>query len=352
MRERGRQTAAPTAGAAVDIDAFNASRTPVPRTAEELLILSADGKGIVMRPEALRPATAKAAARHSRTFRTRLAAGEKPARKSMATLGVVYDALPAPRRPHDVIAVPGGRRGARPPRPGQHARRKWLCGSVLAEPDEVIAQLFDHAEARDPTHARTWVVLVDGARHQLDLIRAEATHRKVKINVVHSHPNASRSCASRYGSQSGVGSSSSFNSLRSLDSSGSAPVSSRSALRLRSAQALSMAMTAGSSTWWRCGTASSAAKSKVSVWEKTVLHGGVSPKANGLRRLTAYSERYNQPEAARGHCPVGVPHRRPGWLVGVGAGHASWTPPGEVASFVRGHARRDRRRPRTSRNGP
>ncbi|SPT57079.1 ISKra4 family transposase [Actinomadura madurae] len=170
--------------AAVDIDAFNASRTPVPRTAEELLILSADAKGIVMRPEALRPATAKAAARHSRTFRTRLAAGEKPARKRMATLGVVYDALPAPRRPHDVIAVPGGRRGARPPRPGPHARRKWLCGSVIAEPDEVIAQLFDHAEARDPTHTRTWVVLVDGARHQLDLIRAEATRRKVKINVV------------------------------------------------------------------------------------------------------------------------------------------------------------------------
>lgn len=105
--------------AAVDIDAFNASRMPVPRTAEELLVLSADAKGIVMRPEALRPATAKAAAkaaaRATRTFRTRLAAGEKPARKRMATLGAVYDAVPAPRRPHDVIAVAGGRHGHRTP---------------------------------------------------------------------------------------------------------------------------------------------------------------------------------------------------------------------------------------------
>ena len=62
-----------------------------------------------MRPGALRPATAKAAARQGR-MRTRLAAGEKPNRKRMATLTCVYDAEPARRRPHDIIAPPGGRR--------------------------------------------------------------------------------------------------------------------------------------------------------------------------------------------------------------------------------------------------
>ncbi|MEV4362709.1 hypothetical protein [Nonomuraea sp. NPDC049625] len=61
--------------AAVDIDAFYQQRSPVPRTRDELLVLSCDAKGVVMRPEALRPATAKAAARATRTFRTRLAAG-------------------------------------------------------------------------------------------------------------------------------------------------------------------------------------------------------------------------------------------------------------------------------------
>lgn len=169
---------------AQDIDAFYADQTPQPRTREELLVLSFDGKGIAMRPGALRPATRKAAARAKRTFRTRLASGEKPARKRMATLAVVYDAEPAPRRPHDVIAVPGGRHGARPPRPGPSAQRKWLCGSVIDDPDTVISRVFDHAEARDPVHARSWVVLVDGARHQLDLIKAQAARRGVAVHFV------------------------------------------------------------------------------------------------------------------------------------------------------------------------
>ena len=48
-----------------------------------LLVLSADCKGIVMRPGALRAATARAAARLGK-MRTRLSAGEKPNRKRMA----------------------------------------------------------------------------------------------------------------------------------------------------------------------------------------------------------------------------------------------------------------------------
>jgi hypothetical protein len=171
------------AGAA-GIDAFCASRIPLPRTAGELLVISVDGKGIAMRPGALRQATARAAARHANTFRTRLAAGEKPCRKRMATLGVVYDAEPAPRRPHDVIAVPGGRTGDREVRAGPHASGKWLRGSVIAGPDRVIASVSGHAQARDPMHARTWVVLVDGARHQLDLIRAQAARCRVRIHIV------------------------------------------------------------------------------------------------------------------------------------------------------------------------
>ena len=136
-----------------------------------------------MRPGALRAATAKAAARLGK-MRTRLTAGEKPNRKRMATLVTVYDAEPARRRPHDVIAPPGGRHGARALRPGPKALAKWLAGSVRKDPAEVIAAAFDEAEARDPGHLRTWVVLVDGAEHQLDLIRAEAARRGATIHVV------------------------------------------------------------------------------------------------------------------------------------------------------------------------
>jgi hypothetical protein len=177
-----RQVEQAVVSAAGDIAAFCAARVPVPCTASTLLVISADSKGIVMRPGALRPATAKAAARQGK-MRTRLTAGEKPNRKRMATLACVYDAEPARRRPHDVIAPPGGRRGCRPPRPGPRARAKWLAGSVEHDPAEVIAAAFDQAGARDPGRRRTWVVLVDGAEHQLDLIRAEAARRAVTIHV-------------------------------------------------------------------------------------------------------------------------------------------------------------------------
>jgi hypothetical protein len=168
---------------AIDIPAFYAARIPEPCTPGMLLILSADGKGIVMRPGALRAATAKAAAKLGK-MRTRLTAGEKPNRKRMAALVTVYDAEPARRRPHDVIAPPGGRHGTRPLRPGPKARGKWLAGSVRKDPAEVITAMFDEAGARDPGHQRTWVVLVDGAEHQLDLIRAEAARRSVTIHLI------------------------------------------------------------------------------------------------------------------------------------------------------------------------
>jgi hypothetical protein len=178
-----RQIEQAVVSAAGDIAAFYAARVPVPATASTLLVISADAKGVVMRPGALRPATAKAAARQGR-MRTRLAAGEKPNRKRMATLACVYDAEPAPRRPHDVIAPPGGRHGHRTLRPRPKARAKWLAGSVEHDPAEVIANAFDHAEARDQQHRRTWVVLVDGAEHQLGLIRAEAQQRGVTISIL------------------------------------------------------------------------------------------------------------------------------------------------------------------------
>ena len=178
-----RQLEQSVTAAAVDIPAFYAARVPEPCTSSTLVVLSADCKGIVMRPGALRAATAKAAARLGK-MRTRLASGEKPNRKRMAALVTVYDAEPAKRRPHDVIAPPGGRHGDRALRPGPKALAKWLAGSVRKDPAEVIAAAFDEAEARDPGHLRTWVVLVDGAEHLLDLVRAEAARRGIEIHIV------------------------------------------------------------------------------------------------------------------------------------------------------------------------
>ena len=178
-----RQVEQAVMSATADIAAFYAACVPLPCTASTLLVISADAKGIVMRPGALRPATAKAAARQGK-MRTRLTAGEKPNRKRMATLACVYDAEPSPRRPHDVIAPPGGRHDSRAIRPRPRATAKWLAGSVEHDPGEVIAAAFSQAEARDPARRRIWVVLVDGAEHQLGLIRAEAARRGAAVRIV------------------------------------------------------------------------------------------------------------------------------------------------------------------------
>ncbi|MET8740778.1 ISKra4 family transposase [Streptomyces sp. NPDC004728] len=171
-------------GAARDIDTFYRQRMPLPATADTLLVMQFDGKGIMMRPEALRPATLKAHQRAQRAMCTRLAPGEKPHRKRMATLACVFDADPAPRRPHDIIAPPDGRSLQRAPWPGPRASAKWLTASVINPPEHTIAAAFDEAEARDPGHLCTWVVLVDGAGHQLELIHTEADRRQVDLHVL------------------------------------------------------------------------------------------------------------------------------------------------------------------------
>lgn len=183
-----RQLEALAARAAVDVDAFYAARRRDPRPDTDLLVLSVDGKGIVMRPEALRAntkrnAAIKAAAGGSK-LATRLTGGEKLGRKRMAEVGAVYDAVPIARRASDVITVPGAVAATQPPQPGPVAEDKWLTASITATATQVIAEVFTEAARRDPTHRRPWVMLVDGARYQLDAIRAEATRRNLAVHIV------------------------------------------------------------------------------------------------------------------------------------------------------------------------
>jgi len=168
------------ARAAADVEEFYQARRPPAGTEGDVLGLSADGKGIVVRPQALREDTAKAAA--SRKLSTRLSAGEKRNRKRMAEVGAVFDVTPAPRTPADVITPPGHPRPETTP--GPKARNKWLTASVTDDAAQVIAAIFDEAERRDPAHTRTWVALVDGNNHQISRIRAEARDREVTVTIV------------------------------------------------------------------------------------------------------------------------------------------------------------------------
>jgi hypothetical protein len=172
-----------TVRAAVDVERFYRAADPVPCTADTPLIISVDGKGIVMRPESLRRDTARAAeAKGENKMKTRLSSGEKLGRKRMAMLGTVYDAEAAARIIDDVIAAAD--EPDRASTEGPKAFNKWLTGSVTDNSAEVVSAVFDQAEQRDPRHERTWVVLVDGAQPQIDQILAEAKVRGVTIHIV------------------------------------------------------------------------------------------------------------------------------------------------------------------------
>jgi hypothetical protein len=168
--------------AAVDFEDFYATQARSPGAQDnddEVLVISADGKGIVMRPDALRAATAQAAQRASPKLKTRLCRGEKRNRKRIAEVGAVYDVTPAPRTPEDVLASTQEKTA-----PAPRAKGKWLTASVVEDAATVVAKIFDEAERRDPDHERTWVALVDGNNHQIDRIKAEGRKRKVKITIL------------------------------------------------------------------------------------------------------------------------------------------------------------------------
>ena len=168
--------------AAIDFEDFYLQRPAPTGDLGDLLVLQVDGKGIVMRPEALRPATAIAAAKVTHKLSTRLSKGEKRNRKRMAELGAVYDATPVPRTASDIFPANDSERQAA--KDGPTATNKWLVASIEQDAATVIARVFDEADRRDPNHTRTWVALVDGNVHQIDRIQAEAKARNVNIAVV------------------------------------------------------------------------------------------------------------------------------------------------------------------------
>jgi hypothetical protein len=176
-----RQVEALAQRTAVDFDDFYAHRTATTGQPGEVLVLSCDGKGVVMRPGALRKATAQAAAKHNPKLATRLSKGEKRNRKRMAEVGAVYDLTPVPRTPADIFSDNDEPTN---PDPGPTARNKWLVASVVDDAAAVVSQIFDEANRRDPDHRRAWVALVDGNNHQINRITAEAKARTVPVTII------------------------------------------------------------------------------------------------------------------------------------------------------------------------
>ena len=165
-----------------DFDAFYATREVTqPENDEALLVMSVDGKGIVMHAADLREATRRATERAVKKKRkARLSPGEKRNRKRMATVAAVYRVAPYVRSAEQVINVE--HTDERPPRPAIEHKRVWA--SVVQSPEEIIAQVFDEARRRDPQQARPWVMLIDGHETQLALIKAQIAKQSRPVTVI------------------------------------------------------------------------------------------------------------------------------------------------------------------------
>ena len=147
------------------------------------MVLSCDGKGVVMRKEDLREATRKAAEGATHKKQTRLSKGEKRNRKRMATVAAVYDVAPHVRSPESILGET--ERKVNPPKP----QNKRVWASVEKPSLEVIEQMFEEALRRDVDKERKWVILVDGQLTQLQEIhrikRKLGIQAEVVVDFVH-----------------------------------------------------------------------------------------------------------------------------------------------------------------------
>ena len=190
--------------AAEDFDAFYEARRAAagePQPDESVVVLTFDGKGVVLHREDLREATRKAAERRRRQRAQRspfkrFKPGEKQHAKRMATVAAVYTVAPfvrsaedflqglMPFQPADKTARTRARHRAktRAVRPRPVAKRVWA--SLEREPGEVVTEALLEAERHDPERAKRWVVLVDGAESQLDLVEAGAAAAGVEVTVI------------------------------------------------------------------------------------------------------------------------------------------------------------------------
>lgn len=166
--------------AALDFDAFYAQKTPKAVQQAQLLILTTDGKGIVMREEDLKAATRKKTEKTKHKLQKRKSKREKANAQRMATVASVYSIDKFVRTPEQIIGEM--KMSGSDPRPRPVDKRVWA--SVEKESIDVTTDLFEEALRRDPARMKTWAYLVDGDPRQQRRIRATAKAKKIDLTII------------------------------------------------------------------------------------------------------------------------------------------------------------------------
>ncbi len=166
--------------AAVDFEAFYDAKPEIAAKPGELLVLSLDGKGIVMRAADLTAHTAKKARTTRHKLQKRLSPGEKRNRKRMATVAAVYTVDRYKRKPAEIARPPKAAERRTPPRPV--GKRVWA--SLERSTRQVVVEMFDEAFRQDPTGSKPWICLTDGNPTQIRLVKQRAAAIGVKLVIV------------------------------------------------------------------------------------------------------------------------------------------------------------------------
>jgi hypothetical protein len=167
-----------------DFEAFyQQSRFRKSEETKDLLILTFDGKGIVMRKEGLREGTRKAA-EASKKLNSRLSPGEKKDRKRMAMVAAVYTVMPHERTAEGIMRITeeDDVNNVLPFRAPVRNKRVWA--SLERDAEDVIREAFEEALQRDPEQKRSWVVLIDGLPHQIRLVNKVKSEMNLKATIV------------------------------------------------------------------------------------------------------------------------------------------------------------------------
>lgn len=185
---------------AIDFDAFYAQRShPTANDASPttlLEVMSADSKGVRMRPEGLREETRKLAEEQAATAIKGDPMAQRQARshdRRMAVVTANWEQEPCVRAPEDILRDLTAPRTGKPrkkardegprkdlPRP----RDKRIRASLELGSRSRIEEVFAEADRRDPSRARPRVMLVDGSISQLQHVTETAAKLGVAVTII------------------------------------------------------------------------------------------------------------------------------------------------------------------------
>jgi hypothetical protein len=150
-----------------------------------LLVLTSDGKGVMMKWQDLRRPTQQRALRKRAQDPLALDTPRNRYSKRMATVASVYEIDRYPRTPQDIVSAffpREPRTSSQTDRPSPSAKRLWA--SLRQSSETVITTIFHEAMQRDPDRMKDWVVCVDGDLNQIKQFQRLAKRFEVRVTII------------------------------------------------------------------------------------------------------------------------------------------------------------------------